>query len=273
MKTDAYLITCLTNLHVGSGESNYGVVDNLVQRDSISEIPIIHSSSLKGALREHYKDEWGENSDELNYVFGPDDSRNSSSKKDEVKSGIGHYKFFEANMIVLPVRSNVKQFFRATSSFLLEECNNKAKALDIKNFNINPFAEENTTKSNPNIIEENNNCVLEDWSAVGNLTLVEGVNHIGENPALFHTDSFKELAKHLPVIARNQLDNGESKNLWYEEVVPRESRFIFFVSKPKENNEVKYGSDFDKKIENKVVQIGGNASIGYGFCKIKKISE
>ncbi|MDP3829955.1 MAG: hypothetical protein Q8Q47_01715, partial [Ignavibacteriaceae bacterium] len=92
----------------------------------------------------------------------------------------------------------------------------------------------------------------------------------GNDPALFHDDDFKELVKHLPVIARNQLENGESKNLWYEEVVPRESRFVFFVSKL-ESTELDL-SDFDTKIQEKVIQIGGNASIGYGYTKIKKLS-
>ncbi len=265
-KTDAYLITCLTNMHVGSGDANYGVVDNLVQRDPVTDIPIIHSSSLKGALREHFKNIWGECDDRLNFIFGRDEIRCKGNGP-----SIGHYKFFDANLIVLPVRSNMKPFFRATSKFLLEDIEEKSKALSIT-LSLNPFKEDNATKSAPSVNEENNNCILEDWTAAGNLALSDGKNHIGKNPALFHPDSFKELAKRLPVIARNQLENGKSNNLWYEEVVPRESRFIFFVSKPEENNDIKYGNDFETEL-NKIVQIGGNASIGYGFCKIKKLAS
>lgn len=262
MKTDAYLITCLTNLHVGSGESNYGVVDNLVQRDPITNIPVIHSSSLKGALREYFKDRIDKV--KLNYIFGPDSQRDSTSD-----SGIGHYKFFEANMIVLPVRSNVKPFYRATSKFLLEDIKEKADAFNIEfNLPIIPFTNNAPSVSTASILEPETGCILEDWDAIGNLNIENGNNYIGENPALFHTDSFKELANHLPVIARNQLENGESKNLWYEEVVPRESRFVFFVT-----TDGNYEKDFEDKLNGKVVQIGGNASIGYGYCKVEKISE
>ena len=42
-----------TNLHVGNGAVNYDIVDKTVQRDSISNLPIINSSSLKGALRDY----------------------------------------------------------------------------------------------------------------------------------------------------------------------------------------------------------------------------
>ncbi|MBK6914996.1 MAG: type III-B CRISPR module RAMP protein Cmr4 [Ignavibacteriales bacterium] len=262
-KTDAYLTTCLTNMHVGSGEANYGVVDNLVQRDSITDVPIIHSSSLKGALREFFKDEWktGTDKDKLNYIFGPDTSRDPGTP-----NGIGHYKFFEANLVVLPVRSNTKPFYRATADFILKEVNEKAKALGIT-FNINPFNQITVMGGIPKV-SDNNRPMLEDYQAENGLSFIPTItNHLGNDPALFHEDDFKELVKHLPVIARNQLENGESKNLWYEEVVPRESRFVFFVTKSDQ-----YQTEFDELIQKQTIQIGGNASIGYGYTKIEKLS-
>ena len=54
MKTELYKITTLSNLHVGSGDINFDVIDNQVQRDSITNLPNINSSSLKGAFREHF---------------------------------------------------------------------------------------------------------------------------------------------------------------------------------------------------------------------------
>jgi len=250
-------------MHVGSGEANYGVVDNLVQRDPITDVPIIHSSSLKGALREFFENDWttGTDKDKLNYIFGPDATRNPGTA-----SGIGHYKFFDANLIVLPVRSNKKLFYRATSEFILKEVNEKAIALNLS-FNINPFNQIAVPSGTPKVTDSNR-PMLEDYQAENGLTFNSGIkNYLGDDPALFPDDDFKELVKHLPVIARNQLDNGESKNLWYEEVVPRESKFVFFVSK-----DDKYEVDFDTKIQEKVIQIGGNASIGYGYTKIEKLS-
>jgi CRISPR-associated protein Cmr4 len=54
MKTELYKITTLSNLHVGSGEINFDVIDNQVQRDAISNLPNINSSSLKGAFSENF---------------------------------------------------------------------------------------------------------------------------------------------------------------------------------------------------------------------------
>lgn len=47
----AYL-SCLTNLHVGSGEANFNIVDREVETDPVTGLPIIHASGLKGALRD-----------------------------------------------------------------------------------------------------------------------------------------------------------------------------------------------------------------------------
>ena len=251
---NAYLVTCITNMHVGSEGVNYGLVDNLVQRDTISEIPVINSSSLKGALREYFKDIWGENDEKLNYIFGPDASRNKSVKGD---SGIGHYKFFEARLLSLPMRSNKMPFYSVTTKDLVENINKVYTFLTDKNELIsNPFTNEKIAKE---VVK------LEDWQTAGNPQLAENKT-IGENIATFDTDTFKKVVKSLPVIARNKLDNGESKNLWYEEVVPRESRFVFFVSLTD-----KFKSEFETELNNAIVQIGGNASIGYGFTKISKI--
>jgi CRISPR-associated protein Cmr4 len=52
MKTTLYKINTLSNLHVGSGDINFNVIDNQVQRDPVTNLPNINSSSLKGAFRE-----------------------------------------------------------------------------------------------------------------------------------------------------------------------------------------------------------------------------
>ena len=261
-KTNAYLITCLTNLHVGSGGANYGVVDNLVQRDSVTGMPTINSSSLKGALREFFKNKWGEGDSKLDYIFGVDETRNNSKNKKEPT--IGHYKFFPADLLVLPVRSNKKPFYRATSKMLVDTINKKAKNLTGSTLISGTY--NNVPKASPKI-KGKTGTRLEDWDAIVDKALVVS-KWMGENVAVFDDDTFKVLANKLPVIARNHLENGVSKNLWYEEIVPRESRFVFFVAM-----DDKYNDDFDSILNDAVVQIGANGSIGYGYCKIEKIYD
>ena len=76
---------------------------------------------------------------------------------------------------------------------------------------------------------------------------------------------FEELCNddNLPIIARNCLENGESTNLWYEQVLPAQSVLATII----QTN----GKDDLKELENAIVQIGANATIGYGYCKFIKL--
>jgi Uncharacterized protein predicted to be involved in DNA repair (RAMP superfamily) len=67
----------------------------------------------------------------------------------------------------------------------------------------------------------------------------------------------------LPIIARNVLENGESKNLWYEQVIPAETIFYTFIQSP--------SGVLENELDDKIVQIGANATIGYGYCKFTKL--
>jgi CRISPR-associated protein Cmr4 len=67
----------------------------------------------------------------------------------------------------------------------------------------------------------------------------------------------------LPIIARNCLENGESVNLWYEQVLPSQSVLATIIQTINED-------DLDM-LNGKIVQIGANATIGYGYCKFIKL--
>ncbi len=243
MKVDAYLIKCLTNMHVGVGGTNYDIVDNIVQRDVTTQMPTIFSSSLKGALREFFKNQWGEDDPKLNYIFGPDAERNKNNE-----GNIGHFNFFAADLLSLPVPAKDKIFQHTTSDFLLTHIDNIAMHFNSKKEGKAGSEESKKSKIRQNALEK-----------------------VGEDVKTVDEKTMKRLAKKLPVIARNKLDNGQSKNLFYEEVVPRETHFVFFVAK-NDNSKNEYGKAFDNALENNVVQIGANGSIGYGFCEISKIS-
>ena len=65
----------------------------------------------------------------------------------------------------------------------------------------------------------------------------------------------------LPVIARNNL---KDTNLWYEEFVPRHSRFYCVILKTSDCE-----LDIQSFLNEQYIQIGGNASVGYGYCKFE----
>ncbi len=257
--TQVYLIECLTNMHVGIGGTNYDIVDNAVQKDVITGFPTIFSSSLKGALRE-YCEHNGLNKEYIKYIFGSD--------KNDKQSDTGNYKFLPADLLSFPVRSKGIPFYNATSNELVEQINKIGNAFRQGNvIDFSETAEENKPKT------KKAGQQLEDYISEGGL--VAQNEHIGENIAVFHCRDLQHITEGLPVIARNKLDNGESKNLWYEEVVPRATRFVFFVKAEETVEESKNErlKAFEKMItsKNNPVQIGANGSVGYGYCKIKRI--
>jgi CRISPR-associated protein Cmr4 len=274
MKTELYKITTLSNLHVGSGDINFDVIDNQVQRDAITNMPNINSSSLKGAFREHFSNDENE-SNMVKYIFGPENNSNDSHQT-------GAYSFFEGQLLTRPVRSNVKSYFNATSKVIVKNLLQSIEDFEIDfdseiKIELEKLLKIDVKKGSPVIFENINNAYLEDVRAVSNtLDISKLKEFLGEDLALFDDAEFAELD--LPVLARNALKDGVSQNLWYEEVVPKKSTFFFCLGKP-ENIDPK---DYDQKIkgfesrftkEGSKLQIGANKSIGYGFTKVQKVSR
>lgn len=307
-KTDLYIIKCITNFHVGTNSSSYGIIDNEVQKDPITNIPIINSSSLKGALREFFtvdmkmqqKDNNGNLKDKnmVTWIFGykqppsnekesDDDTKNSDNDdKNKEKFKEGNFKFFQADLLSRPVRSNKKPYFMATCPMIIKSFLDRLNIFGIK---LDDKVDEELKKldeillgdKDAVILGELDDVILEDIKDEKIDIKAEKIdvsilkNLLGENIALLSDEKFKSLD--LPIIARNKLNNGASENLWYEELVPRESKFYFFITKPTnldkvdEKEKIKGFIDtFDTFITEKLVQFGGNKSIGYGFSKISK---
>jgi len=270
-----FRIKALSNMHVGSGDSNFGIVDNLVQKDVISDIPTIHSSSLKGALREFFVNELQEHN-LVRSVFGPGPKEKQGEKN---AKGGGMYRFFSAKLLSIPARSNKRPFFRAVSPYILNDF-----LADIEMFQIEfplkdklrELAAISPNKGRPLIFDiELQDALIEDMQAE-HKSFDTGVLEpiLGENIAMFHNDDLKKHCKNLPVIPRNYLENGKSQNLWYEEVVPRQSLFYAIIAVPEPDSEdvKKIDEKFFNELKNNIIQIGGNATIGYGFTKIDQIN-
>lgn len=267
-----FKITAMTNLHVGTGDRNYSIVDKLVQRDPITKMPEIHASSLKGALRVYSKDvlEWN---DKLNDVFGTENNP-------------GKDVFFTANLLTLPVRSNIRPYFRATCPEILKNLQNMTRAFDLKNnklyelleclLNI-PFTSGKqvvvfTDTIRDGTIEEiplKDNYLYKSLDKTNQDTLNKQFDACNENFLIIRDDVFMEFCDSLPIIARNRLD--DERNLWYEEVVPRQTDFFFMYLTPDKEEDCSMRMICKNSIQENPVQIGANASIGYGYCIIKKM--
>lgn len=224
--TSVWLIIPQTNLHVGNESIvNFSVIDKAIQRDVTTGIPCINSSSLKGAIKEH-----------LTYKAGDD-----AEKKDKIVKLFGSIKksnesqkgsavFFDATLLAIPEQktggdSPYKQVY---DDVVIDAFLTKVSALGA-----------NVDKKN----------------------LLEKI----EKKEKCDYKKFKELCSddNLPIIARNCLENGESTNLWYEQVLPAQSVLATVIQT---NN----AEDLNE-LDNAIVQIGANATIGYGYCKFIKL--
>lgn len=281
-KVAFFTITAKTPLHAGAGGENFWIVDNLVQRDSTTNLPCIYSTSLKGAIREYMRDYLRVNNEKpvsvvegqesnlnnnewiksLFKIFGVDRS-DTDLKEDELSKLLfsqneteentgeslglekaptamrmrkmnypGEFRFFQADLLSIPILKDGHSVYKVSCEYLK---NIFAEKLDLFNVKIS-----------------------------GN-DLTGIFNHVNDISDLEFCEKVDDY--NLPVIARNHLEDGNSANLWYEQVLPRETKLFFPVLYQTEE----LMETFKKAIESNPVQIGANASVGYGFCKIKFI--
>jgi len=227
---------CITNLHAGNGDVNYNIVDNEVERDPILQYPTINSSGVKGALRKYFEKA---KPDLVKPLFGSDETGNTTP---------GKLKILAAEMIGIPVRVSKgnKPYALVTTQEALDRLQTLCALPGV-----------NVTSSEADV----DGVELEGFQPDRMVTLNFGtpieLYRIGD-------EAMKQLS--LPVLSRNCLEDGRSTNLWYEEVVPHESVFSFAVLA--DDSDRKYLNAFAETVRDQVVQFGGNASIGYGLCRL-----
>lgn len=221
-KKDIWVITPKTNLHVGDeNTSSYGLIDKAIQRNAVTELPCINSSSLKGAIKEYAIYKGMQKNDCIN-VFGSYKGNDDDTKK-------GQYVFFDAELVAIPVPGKNTAYVLKVCEDAVENFVAKAKLFGM------------------------------------DVTVDEVLSKIGKHEKV-NMNEFIALCndENLPIIARNCLENGESKNLWYEQVLPFESVLLTIIDSKEDNI-------LNAKIENKIIQIGANATIGYGYCKFEHL--
>lgn len=261
MNAIVYKITCVTNLHVGSGEANFDVIDNTVEKDPVTELPTINSSGVKGALRQYFV-ERGVKSKDITDIFGssPKESaevetvikteEGKEKSKNEPKTIPGQVKFYQADLLARPARASKgdKSYYMVTSAEAIAQHIQKMKIFADTDINAVP-----------------KNCVE---VGVEGITAEKEIELLNESFKMIEDVELRDMP--LPVLARNQLEDGISNNLWYEQVVPHKSIFTFAVS----SESAKILNTFAKVVEeNPYIQFGGNASIGYGLCKVEEIGR
>lgn len=248
MSASIYKITCLTNLSVGSGEANFSVIDNEVEKDAATGLPMINASGLKGAFRQFFVEKENENTVQL---FGSEPGANDMRP--------GDLKFIDAYMLAMPVRASQgnRAYYMTVPAAALDTFCDTAQLCGWSVSNDIVSSENHTGESTVGV-----DGIVVAGTAANDIDVLKcfGI----EQYVVMSDQSFRDIS--LPVLARNYLENRKSKNLWYEEVVPHKSVFYFAVLGEQDNLET-----FNTAVNDKLVQFGGNASIGRGFCEVSRV--
>ncbi len=274
-----YLFT-RTPLHVGAGAS-VGAIDQPVQRERHTGFPIVPGSSIKGVLADLYLIDRidGLRSDDGIALFGRQD--HEVVKDDPIKGHrSGDVSVGEARLLAFPVRSAKGCFAWVTSPLVLKRWE-QATGKNIIWPNALPSGAQ--IYGDSSTLAENETVVLEDYaldlkgpfSPGADLASVisdaawTGLHAfhlclISDDMMAHFSRTACEVAQHVSINDENgTADDGK---LFNQENVPADTLFYSSV------NELRPGSLAKLNVPS-VLQIGGDATTGLGFCSAYLVSN
>lgn len=271
MKFDLYTLLTATELHVGTGSENIGIIDNPVQRDPVTDLPCIPGSGVKGAYREHFSGT--EVSKFETYCFGP--------RSDDEGGYSGAIDFLSAYLISRPVRSDRRLYYHGTSPGVIRDQLDRFELMGVTLSGDLADALAwlaGLIPEKPLVFDGNDDAMLEEYFAVTQHpdtgyydTLVR---FFGGHVALFNDSDFRALR--YPVNERIKVGKEKKdNNLWFDETVPRMSRFCMLMGTPTnlaEEDEKNILRFHERLAEGKLIHFGGHRTIGRGFCRVSKVS-
>lgn len=294
-------VHALTSLHPGTGTS-VGTVDMPIQREKHTGWPTIAGSSMKGVLRDHCRSMPDDNVNSLRIqdVFG--------SEPADPEPQAGSLSITDARILAFPVRSAKGVFAWVTCPAVLQRFERDCAMVSSDGFPqrvftaTTPLGEGEVVRCSDNlvVIENGNNKIsleefsynvkvtpwqtpLNDFSKwVSTAGLDETTrSRFADHLVLIPDDEFGYFVQHATeVVARIGLESEtktvEDGALFYEEFLPPETLFysVVIASKPRGSRGEGTADDVLGKIRevlqsDSMIQIGGNETIGKGFCSVR----
>ena len=287
-----FFIKTITPLHVGSG-SDLGVVDMPIQRESHTGFPKIEASSLKGSIRKEFKYDL-----KSHIVFGYDKDRSNNDidkafgdeKNRDFSGALG---FTDSKILFFPIKSVKGVFAYVTCPMVLkrfkkdiEICKKEIKngfdipldeVLDDKCIVLGDTCKIDKTNEKGSVILEEYSFSIEkaktkDYIKIPNLDIDKS------RVVIVSDDNFTHFVKNsTEVITRTKIDNttGTVQNgaLFTEEYLPSETIMysLAIANQPfSDKSDLKSAENVMDYFNNisKVIQIGGNSTLGKGIVKI-----
>lgn len=280
-----------TPIHAGVGQM-VGVIDLPIQRESHTGWPCVYGSAVKGALRTK-----AEGNAWIEEVFGPPSSGGAANPSDHG----GALSVADARLLLLPVRSLTTHFKWVACPALLERFQNDCNRLGITCNMIMPTQAPSDIVVFTSDADANNQPLfLEDFrftqeyrtdlsSVITELAKLmdrnDADNLLSKQLVIVSNDIFSHLSMYAtPVSPHIAIDNKTkttiSGALWYEETLPPETLLYLplVAQRSRKDGSEKEANDILNHLLNDIfpdtspyLQIGGNETIGMGWCKVKKI--
>jgi CRISPR-associated protein Cmr4 len=301
-KASMLYIYAETPLHPGTGTTIRGSIDLPIQRERHTEFPTIQGSSLKGVLRKNaslanleeeisIQTENGDVKKKLeNLVFGGPE-------------GVGGVSVTDARLLAFPVRSLKGVFGWITCPLVLRRFRRDLATVtgEIPKWNI-----ASSPKDNKVIAKENSNLAVNKEGK--SYVFIEEMQMEIENSFEEYPEIVEQIQKGLPAIDQDELgdkfssdlvivsdeifrdmvvlttevtarieigEKGVAKEgaLWYEEYLPTDSLLYSLVLIPRIPANISSRKIREKMrgYTDKIIQIGGNKTVGKGFARLKVV--
>lgn len=279
MKTAILGLHAETSIHAGAG-SALDVIDLPIQREAHTGWPCVFGSAVKGALRAAAG---ATKTADIETVFGPANAT--------VDAYAGALLVGDARLLLLPVRSLTSHFKWVTCPAVLQRFKRDAERMGRPlNFDVPEIKNEMQA-----LATIGDSVFLEEYrfevkqadlgsiiTALASVSGVDGFEGFLKNQLLIlHDDDFSYLAKHaVPVTPHIALDS-ETKSvkggaLWYEETLPPETLlYVCLAANDARKKDSVLSADAvlktvqDMFTSKPYLQLGGNETVGMGWCKVR----
>ncbi len=259
-----FLAYTYSPLHAGVGQTT-GVVDLPIEREKHTGYPCVYATGLKGSLRSYWKQN---NYHDLEDIFG----------KEEASAGAGGLIFTDLKILLFPVRASEGTFKWVTCQKVINRFKRDCKIATDQEVTLPAIEELQLMENVPDSPNFSQYLILDDYlfkKCQANTQAYFFLKEIeAKNICLVKNDLFDYFVNHATqIIARNKLkDNKVSDNLWYEETLPADTLLYSFVM-PSIIGNTNHVGTFETNLKEKIIQIGGGETVGYGITKLSFLNE
>ncbi|MHB8474075.1 MAG: type III-B CRISPR module RAMP protein Cmr4 [Gammaproteobacteria bacterium] len=276
-----------TSIHAGTGQ-NVGAVDLPIQREAHTSWPCVFGSAMKGALRNHAETRGGMDKAIIPLVFGPE-SANASDHA-------GALAVTDARILLLPVRSLTGHFKLVTCPAVLSRLTRDLQMIGAEvgfSAQSDPVAGTVATPTgrDPIFLEEFQfTQTPRDLSDVITALVGFGIEKesVEKQLVIMRNDDFADFCRMATAVTPHiAIDNARktvrSGALWYEETLPSDTLLYVMLLANAARNGGASPSLSDIEVlgkatgmftsgdkPNPYLQIGGNETVGMGWCKVMR---